>query len=581
MTTQAETAPAKKGGCLKPACLGCLCVLIAVAFLSLAAWHALSRWDRGSSGWEHVPPSAIWAIEGHDIASLLKRLAAEPALTSLVASRVGELAPVSRPAAENEESFRFAVQAYRRFSFLHPVLAPNLGLVGGTGRGGGEVFAFLKPPPWMRWFGGLPGEGAQPQRFELEGIDWYAASKDGWLILAVSKSLAEEIVGAWDAGAKPLGSAPGRSDAYLVAAYRTLSGPDSHWAGQAPAGASAGLMFHDPFAEEGAAGSDAAASDRGWTFSLTVLPDADGWSLEGEARIADANLSHPGGAGEGALALPAYRAPGGWDARLDVAIGPELLATLKKQLAAKAGAASPAADPPWQALGWLWLNDAWLARVAGSFSLLAAKPAAAPGDAVAPLPVFSLGWSWDGAVDPVLAGREFGEALSLWLDSLTGPGGPAPLEILRTRIHAEIRPDGGGEGMLELPAVLANHAKPAWRLHAAPAPGGGWLATDPAGLPAPDRLADLGAGRPAAPAGSGAAATAVWNFSEVFSDALLEASRERLEILSPEMVPSKDNLERILDYGGAILKSLPSGRAAVLYDEKGRAFRFKARLGER
>lgn len=573
----------KKGGrfgCLKLTCGGCLCLLIMAVFAGLAAWHALSRWDRGQSAWEHLPPAALWAVEGHDIGSLLGKLAEEPLLLALADRQARTLAR-SSGAGDIGESIRAASEAYRHFTFLHPVLLPNIATVGGTGERG-ETFAILKPPAWMRWTGDLPDEGAGAgRRPEFGGSGWYGASVEGWLVLAASESMLNEILANWRAAAKPLGPAPGRDDAYLAVGFRTSAARPPSGAGAPAAPEAGGLMLNDPFAAGGDDEYAGAGGKGGAAVRLIILPEAGGWSVEGGARFADANLSAPtaGGAGRGAPAIPRARPPAGRDARLDADIDPEFLDAVRERLAAVAGNASPATDSPWKALGWLWLNDAWLARVSGRLTLLAASPAAPADDAVAPLPVFSLGWTWAPDVDPRTAAEEFGGALTLWLESLTGPGGAAPLAVLRNRIHAENRPDGGVSGSVDLPPVLANHARPAWLLWTAPSPAGGWLASDPAGLPAGDAARELAQGRGGpAPAPSRSSASATWELSDSFRSSLMAVLRERLELFSPDAVPQKSAILQALEYVDAVLKVYPSGRASAEYEEEGGALRFGGRM---
>ena len=582
MSSDREKPRDKKTGCRKLICIGCLCFIAAAIFAALAI-RAFIRWDCGQSAWERLPPSVLWAVEAHGIGSIISRLAETPFFISALEQQT--LAPAdTSEKGKYGAAIRLIAEACRPLAFLYPIFAPNFGVIGGTG-GEGEMFAIVRPPAWMRWLAGISQKNAGIKRnLDFIGPGWSAALIDDWLALAASEPLLDEILSNWDKTAKPLGAMPGRGSVYLVAGFRTLE-PLRVDAVEPPAIPEAGgLMFADPFAlgqeEEEAPPHPASGS----ALRFMILPEGDSWSFEGEVNFADANLrgaDFAGGAGRNAPVFQKAGPPNGWDAWVQADISPKFLDAMKAELAARAGKTSPSVDIPWKALGWLWLNDAWLAKTSGRFTLLAAKPSVSINNDIEPLPVFSLGWTWAADVDPAVAAVNFSDALMLWLESLTGPGGVRLLSFLRNRIHVEAKANGDMVGSIDLPSILANHAKPSWRLPTSSHPAGGWLASDPAGLPANNQLLELAGADPQAQSISKVVFSTTWELSDQFRSSLFTVSRERLKLLSINILPDRDELLRTLEHIDAALRAFPAGTASGEYNENDKTLCFKGSIEKR
>ena len=555
-----------------------------VVVAGVVLWYVLSRWEPGQSTWEHLPPNTVWAVEAHGVNDLLTHISRDEGIMSLIARAAVELDEKKAAfTGHGPKSFSEAVNTFSKmfgmFGRFYTIVAPNIGVIGVAGEGGDEFFAIVRPTHLMQKFAELPEADGSIVPLDTDaGLHLYMMRIDGWMAVAEDQDLLREIADNWNAKTKPLGPSPERRDAYIAFGFREWQAESIGGAAADEPEASSPLMLNDPFAQPGS-GGDSSADDR-YARVLLLVDDA-GWHVGGEVawgkRAFSGKSGFVGSGGDEIWSAPEPARADAADLTVAARAGRELYTSWKGIMEQSAGNAQSAESPPWNSLARLWITQAWLNNAAGDFLLLGTGPAAGMVDGVPPLPVFSLGWRIDPAVDQVKAKEDFAAALSLLLDSLTAPGGSALEQSVRTAITYESGRTGQGlEGVANIPPVMANSARPAWYLpDSAPV---GWLASDPSGLPkaTPDLTPERG--MPPQPGDNTLHAAAAWNISNSFRDALFDVAQDRLETLPDSIVPWREKLLDNLDTINGALEIFPEGRARVSCDAEAKVVRFQLRI---
>ncbi|MDR3077359.1 MAG: hypothetical protein LBV15_01175 [Planctomycetota bacterium] len=571
--TRAKTAsrpdsrPPRRRGCRRFFCLGCLAIpLFLVLGLCLAIYFLIDP-GRDASGWDRLPASTVLAVEARDLAGLIRRINAEPALRDLIQSLSREhVAPFLPPELSGQLSPGFNLIDLAEILARSRVFLPNVILAGAVpGREG--QFMLFRPPPLWRWLGGIRDETARPGDAEFtaltldtEGGKIHLVSRDGWLMLAPSPETLREFVFPDRTAPPPLGPAPAGDAPGLRLAIREKREAGG---GLAPDGQPEEDPF--PFAWEDPPDATAPAADILHRLALTQA--GTGWEVSGAFSLA------PGAPLPEKPAWPAVPAPPpGNDVFAQARISPERLAEWLDKLRLFLAGNWPARLAEAGIRPEPWLLDAWLSRVSGDFQFLAAKPAEPDMDLVPPLPVVSLAWSWKPELEPEAAGRDFAQAGREFLAALTGPEAPQPLPLLKESLALEERFGPGIRmGCLNLPPVMANASRPAWALPLGPeADSPAWLASDPAGLPGAE-----GGAPPFStwilpePKPGGARLTAAWNLSPPFRKALLAVIRDRLETLSDSDPPGRKTILENFGRAEPILALFSAGELRLIDDGGG------------
>ncbi len=495
-------APQKRG-CLKWFC-GCLAVaaLVCVAGLAAGGW-LLSRWGAGRSAWEHLPAGTVFAVETHDIATLLKTLSSDPGAASLATA-------LFRPLQTYFGERNIPVQADlpdmvlswgRYSSWLHPLLLPNYLLCGAGDFNGGGMFFIVRQPRWISWTIGLAAaEGVVEEVADDEGTRAFAALRDGFLILGGNRDTVARVSDNWETRAAPLGKSAGRTDAYVMLAGRADGKGDAaarDGAGDGPF-LSGGLA--DGFASRGApapaapraAPSAAGGAAGGFRAQALVFPGEDGWRVRFGIVRAGASFDGQSGDPAGGVVLPDAS-----DVEIALRASSSVLARLRGNR----------------------LADCALDGAEGVFSLLASRPVEEGGGAYPPLPVVSFGWDLDPARAPEAWAARFAGALGGCIDRVPFPA--------RSLLSLETAGDGVSGGV-SVPPVVVNGARPVWRFLPRSTPPTGWIATDPSGLPEDSLVGRLAARGLAEPGEGRVAAAANWDMSRAFLDAAAAVAEDRL-----------------------------------------------------
>ncbi len=577
--TPAQPPPPRSGGCLKLTCGVILGLMVLGAILFLVLWYFLTRWGKGESAWEHLPPSAVAAVELYDVRGLLEHALRDPAIVSQLRPHMKwverQLAASPdfqyTPSPDGEELLEY----YRSLGFLHTTLLPNIGIIGMTDDD--EVFAIAKMPPWSRWSIGKAESGRSiplDNGFQVIFIE-------SWVALSTSEAVLQEISDNWSAGAKPLGPAFAADAPHVAAA--------GFWPGKgAGAGAPAApppgtpMMLGNPFAAPpGAAGGGAVgAGDAAERAGRVLLkPGGKGWEVVGGAgQFAGRNevlaffsgLERDGFRGSG-LSVPK---PEGNDLAASASIAPELYERYVEWLRGRAGsrAGGQAGN------GANALLDAWLGKAKGDFLVFAGEPAVNDPD-LAPLPVVTVGWPLAPGQDPRAAADGFGRAVENLL-AIKAPGGERPLvSAVRESVKIEPLAVAGGEGgVVDLPPVMLNAARPAWVFLGKGGEGSGWLSTDPAGLAGVSKLTGAFGGTTAgAPA---LRVSAEWDLSLGFRAAALETVRDRVEMLPDDVLASKDVVLDVCAMLERLFASYPRGAFEASGDPETEGVRFRLTIPE-
>ena len=570
----------KKSGCLKWA-VGCLiCAVLLVAIAGVTLWYLFSRWEAGQSAWEHLPPEVSWAAEVHDVKGLLGGAVRDEGIYAILRSVNDELRPIMREFdIENEpDGLRSLVEGYSAFSPFYTTLLPNTAILGGVGAGSSEAFVIFQPPRWFSWFYGDTGGVVQTVEID-RGDEIYLATMDGWAILAMERDTMDLVLESWRKKAAPLGARMTSRQPYLLMAgtdqnlvrgrmaKRRGNSPEA-LPPEAPDDSAAGhFMLRDPFAEAPLAGQHVGEENAdpnlrmaltseadGWQFWLELVPSehfADGLSL---AESVDAKVG-----GE----RPAVELPDASDMELSLRLPDDLFENMLNNLQDDFSPVDEGA-PAYRRLGWRWFRNAWMGRAGGDFAILASRPVARTDGAYPPMPVFSLGWTIADGVSGEEASRDFATALADWLDALQKPGeGPKQLELVGESLAYTITPEKNA-GTIELPAVLVNAARPAWRFNE----GMGWLGTDPSGLPAPAVQRRIRLGTVRAPEAGELNAGGSWHLSRDFLDGLNAFVTDRLDSLPDSYFAdmSRDDVRKNLRRIHGVLTAFPKAAARMQID---------------
>ena len=558
-----DPPPPRRRGCLRLSCLGCLPIfLLSAAGLYLGVGLLVDP-DRDASGWDRLTASTLWAVEARDLAGLIGQANDDPAIRDFILPLVREhaesLAPTELPrllSADYNPLVLIEALAKSR-AFL-----PNAILAGAVSGKAGR-FMLFRPPPLWRWLAGVRDETVRPGNDEFtaailatEAGKIHMVSVDGWLVVSASPETLKEFVFSKRKDAPPLGPAPaGKRPGLHFAAREKPAGVDEFGSAKR----SADDFF--PFAPEKPPPAAAPAEDILHRFTLIQIGSAwEGFGVFNAKPAAPPAEKPP---------FPGLTPPPDKDVLARADISPERLAEWLVKLRAfladnwptRLARAGIRPEP--------WLLDAWLSRVSGEFQLMAARPAAPDADLVPPLPVTSLAWRWRPELDPDAASRDFALAGMEFLAALTGPEAPQPLPLLGKSLSVEERfAPGARLGVINLPPVMANAAKPAWLLPTGLGRDGqAWIASDPAGLPETD--GDAGKPSVRLPSASGpgkARLSAAWNLSPAFRKAVLSAIHDRLETLPGPESPWRTTIMENFGLAEPLAAFLSSGRLLIADD---------------
>lgn len=571
-------AEPRKSGCLKWTC-GCLaCGVVVVGLGAALLWHLLGRWNPGDSAWERLPPSTLLAVEVHDVKTLLGHVVNDQGMRAMLEYGARHASgPGGEGTLADTRDFLDEISTlHRRLAPVFTLIAPNTILFGFGGPDGDDVFVMFKPPALMGWHYGFSEKGGVGAYGDNEE-PFHFAMKDGWLVASDSPDMVQEVVDNWDRGGAPLGAAVGGKEAFLACAVAARREKETAPGGEASEDrVQEGLMFGDPFAAAQPTAKEFAVRNLGARFA--VFPSDAGWLVLADAAE---NLEHAPSllrsaekpAAPDVFSMP----PEGFDFGLAARAAPDLRALALRRLAEDLEV-DPATAHPNRALAWRWLNDGWLANAQSDLCVLGKPPAATGETAFPPLPVTSLGWVLRDGVSPRAAGEAFTDALTLWLDSLRSPGGPEPLQNLRGGIAYAVNRDGAAPaGVVELPAVAVNGARPAWRFPDAAKPPMGWLATDPEGVPGDGKRETPDPTLLARPEPGQVLAAAAWDMRGEFLDAWLTLLLDRLGAMPDpkDAEYDKEDVMTAIRAGKQVLAAFPRGRFILQCDVEKRTATFR------
>lgn len=565
-----------KSGCRSIACASCAGVLILAVMAGVLLLIFAGRVG-DASAWERLPRSVFRAVEARDAKGFVRRVSQDTAAMTLLEDWIKNSGDVGLQ-RDFDEYAASAIAWNDRARFTGSFFVPDSIIVGELGTERDGYFYMLRAPAWQRWLFSAWSWFAQGRYAVIPECDLYGFQRDGWLILAVTETTLDEIAGAWPEAAAVFGPETDVAAPFVQMAARTEPNATPAPQSETDTPPSAPLMLSDPFAPSGG-NADPAPSVEAATVRLLLAPTGEGWRLDGAGRLGqDAPPRFISGKEEERSGLT----PAGYDFAAAVVTPPALAEEWRQALFSRLPpAASPAAVPPWEALGRLWLERGWLEQTSGTFFLLASPPAVedTDGNETALLPAFSLGWLWKQGIPPKKAAIDFDDSLAAFLASLTGPGGPPPMEALGRHIvqfGPELADGMEKGGMIDLPAVLANGVKPCWRVSWNPDFPGGWLAGNASGLPSAREAKALFHDMSREGLDSRTAtATAGWNFSAAFLDALFGVWRERMDTLPHDLIPNRGAWLQAADFAERLLHAYPRGDAVAEYDAGGNSFRLR------
>lgn len=579
---------------------GCGIVFIVVSIvLCVVLWYALSHWDKGQSAWDHMPPSTFCAMEVYDVKGLLASGFDDPGVRSILQKFSTQMEEAMAEASgEQKYAYRNFVndlsETFSAFSPFFTMAIPNLGTIGlsqGEDEDSHEVFIIFRPPAWLR-MGMTSGEDIEHSTND-EGMDLYIFNTEGWMIVATSEELANEIKDNWNNKSLPLGPSPLRDGPYFAIAMKGWA-EDSEGEEDEDTGQPAPVVLKNPFgfSENGDVDADGdtevveGAEDAGFGLRLVVFTDAKGWVMEGEGvrrrAVGSGAISE-----EVAKLVPAARLaakPGfGSDVEIIVNASPEVAGRHKENFNRKYNGALPGIPAKYQELAWRWLNDAWLDKADGAAAMYARQAVAGTVDGVPPLPVVSVSWRLDAEVDPDEAAAEFGDSLAALLAALREDDASSASQAVLQSIEYS-REDGptGYGGVADIPPVMANSARPAWFFPKMAAPGLAWAASDPAGIDKTAGAAGPDWGRLGEVGENSLKASGVWDVSTDFREDLFEVIMDRWEnIADTDGDDEKSRFKSHLETLRHFLSAFPRGEfdSALDPDEERVLFRVKVPTG--
>lgn len=292
----------------------------------------------------------------------------------------------------------------------------------------------------------------QEHRFsDTEVIRFF--SRDGWLAASFSQPALDEIDAAWDSPSVWLGEDATNDEPYIRFTWREkgLSLPVR----EDPA-----FLAVDPFAKRNDDGASALPSgDAGFSMWVIARPVEAGWTFDGGCLSVTVENDKFSGNNSNVTSyqFPVADTPpedGGIQLLLDV--DPQ---TFKNAIDALPQH-KPNASHPWKSLGSVWLRDGWLAHADGRFAIEVAASEAGL------LPSVQAAWGVNG--DGREAARDFGNLFSVWLRSLSSPGGQPLLQSLRSAIdYAEYSNNGDRGGVLSAPESISAGRSLEWQIASA------------------------------------------------------------------------------------------------------------------
>lgn len=578
------TSP-RREGCLSS---GCGCLAIAVLALLVAGgvlvW-LLGRWDSTQKAWDRLPADTTWAMQVHDLRSVLRAAVRDPGVRSLLLSLEDVIEREILAAGgrgEAESAVRRFLADYDSVSVLHTMTVPNSLLIGGFDATPEKSFLIFRSPTWLRWLCALPGSGFDGIREETDGEGRlvYFSARDGWMIAALDRDMAQKVLDGWDARAMPLGVGCEGDGAHALFALRERGEEKADDSRRTPLEPSH-FTFADPFAAPVAGASVAADKRDGLSLRLALRPVDAGWAGEGEvAATGDFDKGRSLAAfvddifgGE----TPTVTTPRPYDAVVSLRFSPEARQKALDALSAVLG--KRGTERMHVNLARRWLFEGWLKNSGRVWTALAAAPVMSGAELpYPPLPVFSLGWTIAPGREPTTAAEAFSRDIGYWLDSLRAPGGPLPLQNLRESVSYSLdaSPDSPG-GEVRLPPVMVNAARPAWRFHVRQTPPTGLLASDPAGIPDSVSPGHIPAAALAEPRAGHASLVGGWDLGDGFTDGLFAVIEDRFHWHLSTM----PNADIFLRTAKKAANTFPRGSIHVDCDtnESRAVFRFTAPTG--
>ncbi|MCC8179978.1 MAG: hypothetical protein LIP23_03580 [Planctomycetes bacterium] len=553
----AAVPPPRRYGCLKLTCGGCVGVLALVCIAALALWFLLNRWEIGSTAWEHLPPSTVWALEFHDAKQLMNHAGSGERLSRLVTNNqwlMDQLqACLDTLTLDDEDAVRELRRGLRVFETVFTAVFPNIAGFGMGGENADQWFFYCRPPTWLRWllrFGSFSSGNVE----YLEDESIYCGMIEGWLLVSDTRPILDEFIQHWSSGIKPLGSALKRRDAYVNIGFRSeqmrqisLAATRGNDAGQ-EIETTPPPLFADPFADIHQPPPEKPALHM---VRMALYPLETAWRVSGtiETAVAESGAVEPNPILNDRTPLwtlghSTGRLP---DIRVGARLSEHQYSALLAWLDSLSGRPAPEDSPPWKALGWHWLRHVWLDNANREF-ILTSRPPARQGriDGVQPLPVTNIGWSLADHADAAALAKQFDDSLNLLFQSITAPGGNPALQAIRQSIayQSEVN-SSGGTGSLTMPPVLANAARPVWKIADTNGRGIGWLATDPTGLPSGRIDANFKDDVNFFSNAAGNGAVIAWDVTPEFLDAVKTIIHERLGHGGAAVAPTRRGEEEI------------------------------------
>ncbi len=573
----------RRGDCLGLTC-GCLAGLaVILVTFGLILGYFLNRWDPGRSAWENLPPGTDFAVEIHDLRTILRRGFADPGVMRILhrhftAFQHTLAALDGRQFASRDIDLLHDFAAnYRRVGFLHRIFLPNNILVFGSSKHPGEYGFIAQAPAWLH--GLIYFDEPDKIRFhedEESGTRFYYAHHDNWLLLGLSEEFLKDTLDNWDGRAKPLGPRVAGDDARVYGGIRPEvagGGGENGGSGSPLAAAEPGhFAFADPFAAATREIGKLEHDERLQNIRVLIKPmqpEFEGWGVFGEAGGGELFATAETFSGEVAKGLgakpPAVQQHTELSAFFRVA--PDVMEAWRIQSARLARDASFSDDAGRRDLAWKWLHDTWFAKMSGDGWLGVSSPVLPKGLIYPPLPVVTLAWGIRAGEDTAAAGKEFNQALERWLDGVRQHADPGSQlwDSEHFGAHFQENSDGAG-GELRLPPIMVNGARLVWQFYQQP--GTGWLATDPSGLPAKSgELNWPGGSAPEVDAGC-VSTVGSWRVTPEFLDALADWFRDRYATLPEKRRLIRADAERLdtfADMAREFFQSFPNGsyRASV------------------
>lgn len=560
---------------------GCGCLFLIALFLLCCGgglFYFLSRWESGDTAWERLPAGTVWACQAHDLKTLLHAAARDPGASRLLlkgrAALNARLTHSKRDAASNSD----VMEAYRRFGWLHTLVAPNSLVIGALAPEREKTFLVFQSPAWLRilgTFAGWDSDTVVEQNDDDTGLTFYFTPHEGWIIFAMDPGIIRTVLDGWDAGAMPLGNMPGGEGAHLFFAKRTAHS-DSNPLPSTPGDLQSPthFTFADPFAQTAGKGKNDTRDD-GLATRLLVHPADAKWNIYGEVNGAGVFDSEGwtalgGGSPIGeAFMTKADRSP--YDVMISARLSGESMDELLTFFRSERGSLPQPTTTVRR-----WLSESWLQNSGDSWTFLARPPAAQPELPYPSLPWLALGWSISDGIDPEAASSQFAQGMTQLVESFTASG-DSPLRHAASGAFSISQTDAHG-GVVAMPPVAVNGARPSWRFLTADMPPYGWVASDPGAIP--EKAAAV-TPLPPQPESGHVEMAGEWGFSKEFVESVAAVAEDRmrnLAALRPVGDRSHERLESALRVFIECASAFPRGSARVNLDTVNRRIRLAAEI---